>query len=103
MVLGARQPLLRILALSAVGACSHSASLGLCFFTRHMKLVIITTSQRSFIFLESNESFNKMAQTCASIRPLCHKSRMRKMQRVDWEDGYNFCFSLSYLTLDPGL
>ena len=35
------------------------------------------------LFLESNESFNKMAQTCASICPLFHRSRMKKMQRVD--------------------
>ena len=35
------------------------------------------------LFFESNESFNKMAQTYASICPLFHKLRMRKMQRVD--------------------
>ena len=35
------------------------------------------------LFFESNESFNKMAQTYASMCPLFHKPRMRKMQRVD--------------------
>ena len=35
------------------------------------------------LFFESNESFNKMAQTYASMCPLFHKPRMRKMQRID--------------------
>lgn len=102
MVLGARQPLLRILALSSCGSLQPLSISGPLFLHQAHEASNNYFSE-VILFLESNESFNKMAQTCASIRPLCHKSRMRKMQRVDWEDGYNFYFSPLLPHLGPGL